>query len=340
MKTGTKIALGIVAVLLLGIGLFIYGGMKMFGDEINAIRSLRQIEEGVYTYSFKGDYGFKGFLEQGGAKTDSEMAAYIARFMSHGYMDVNVPAPSDQEFGCSSIQSDRLFARNFDFKDEGQNIVIIKTQPDDGYKSISTSTFGFIGNGSDWAPKGGMDGFIALATLYIPLDGINEKGVCIADLVEIDGDITPFDTEKPDLTIVGAIRLVLDYAASVDEAIDLIGKYDIHPSIGTSHHLAIADDSRSVVVEWKGGEMHVTDTPVVTNHCIWEVRENPETVNSYERLAKLAGYSPKTYEESLGAISSVSYEGWTLWSVIYDRSELAGHWYKARDWDNPIDFTL
>ena len=46
MKTGTKIALGVVAVLLLGIGLFIYGGMKMFGDEINAIRSLRQIEEG------------------------------------------------------------------------------------------------------------------------------------------------------------------------------------------------------------------------------------------------------------------------------------------------------
>ena len=61
MKTGTKIALGIVAVLLLGIGLFIYGGTKMFGDEINAIRSLRQIEEGVYTYSFKGDYGFNIF---------------------------------------------------------------------------------------------------------------------------------------------------------------------------------------------------------------------------------------------------------------------------------------
>ena len=62
-----------------------------------------------------------------------------------------------------------------------------------------------------------MDGFVALAAAYVPLDGMNEKGLCVADLIELDGDTAAVDTEKPDLTIVGAIRLILDYAASVDE---------------------------------------------------------------------------------------------------------------------------
>ena len=42
-------------------------------------------------------------------------------------------------------------------------------------------------------------------------------------------------TEKPDLTTTTAIRLLLDQAANVDEAVALLGQYDMNSSIGSSH---------------------------------------------------------------------------------------------------------
>lgn len=335
MTIRKKIVSAVLMAVAAGVGIFVYGGWSMFGDEIMAMRSLRMVEDGVYTFTFKGDYGFKGFIEQGGAKTDAEMAQYIARFLSHGYM--TLPAPDEAQAGCTSLQSPSVFGRNFDFKDEGQQIVIVRTEPTDGYKSISTSTFAFLGSGTDWHPVAGMDGFTALAATYIPLDGMNEKGVCVADLIEIDGDTGISDTPKPDLTIVAAIRLVLDYAASVDEAIGLLQRYDIHPSIGSAHHLAIADASRSVAVEWQDGVMHVTDTAAVTNHCLWEARQNDLTGESRNRLERIKNVSPQSQVESLAAMQSASYKDETLWTVLFDRKSMRGTWYVRSDWSHPIE---
>lgn len=340
MKTGKKIAIALLVLLAIGLGVFIYGGWKMFGDEIQAIRTLRMIDDKVYTFTYKGDYGFKGFLEQGGAKTDEEMARYIAAFLSKGYMDVPSADSVQINAGCTSVDSEAILGRNFDFKDEGQSIVIVRTEPDDGYKSISTSTFAFLGYNADWHPVAGMDGFLALATIYIPLDGMNEKGVCVADLIELDGKTEPFDTPKPDLTIVGAIRLILDYAASVDEAVELLEQYDIHPSIGSAHHLSIADGKRSVAVEWDCGQIHVTETPSVTNHCLWESRQNEMTAESHRRMEAIKNLVPANRQESLDAMRMVSYKDETIWTVLFDRNAMDATWYVRSDWDNPLTFPL
>ena len=340
MKTGKKIAIALLVLLAIGLGVFIYGGWKMFGDEIQAIRTLRMIDDKVYTFTYKGDYGFKGFLEQGGAKTDEEMARYIAAFLSKGYMDIPSADSVQINAGCTSVDSEAILGRNFDFKDEGQSIVIVRTEPDDGYKSISTSTFAFLGYNADWHPVAGMDGFLALATIYIPLDGMNEKGVCVADLIEIDGKTTPFDTPKPDLTIVGAIRLILDYAACVDEAVELLEQYDIHPSIGSAHHLSIADGKRSVAVEWDCGQMHVTETSSVTNHCLWESRQNEMTAESHRRMEAIRNLVPANRQESLDAMRMASYKDETIWTVLFDRNAMDATWYVRSDWDNPLTFPL
>ena len=332
----------VVAVVLIGAGVFCYGGWQLFGDEIKAMRTLEQLDEGIYTYTFHGDYGFKQFLEQGGAKTDTEMAKYIANFLSKGYMKTEEVKEVRFEAGCSTVQSGNLFCRSFDFGDKGQQMVIVRTYPDEGYASLSTSSFAFIGLGDEWRPVSGMDGMTALATTYIPMDGINEKGLCVADLIELDGDTTEFDSDKPDLTIVGAIRLVLDYAADVEEAIELLGQYDVHNSIGWRNHLAIADRRRSVVVEWKEGEMHVTDTPIVTNHCMWEPRTHPLNEESKRRLTRLTDlYNVQrddvrcTKESALAFLQEAAYDEWTIWSLVYDRDSLSGTWFIRRAWSKP-----
>lgn len=324
---------------LLGLGLFIYGGWQLFGDELRAIKSLKMVQERVYTFEYKGDYGFRGFLDQGGAKTDAEMAAYIANFLSKGYMQT---AAQNPDGGCSTIASEGLFCRNFDWNTKS-HYVVIKTDPDDGYASISTSGFAFLGLGEEWHPIAGMDGMTALATIYIPMDGMNEMGLCVSDLVEIDGSTETPDTEKPDLTIVAAIRLVLDYAKDSQEAVSLLSKYDIFPSVNTAHHLAISDrDDNNIVVEWHKGEMIVTPTPIVTNHSLSTPTEHPLICESQQRFADLLENhsSLPSHESGVAALKSAAYEDQTRWSVIYDKNKLSATHYFDCNWENPLTFTL
>lgn len=334
-----KIVLIIIIAIVAIIGIFLYGGYQIFSNEIAAMQSVQEVREGVYTLHYKGDYGFKGFLEQGGAKTDAQMATYIAGFLSHGYYKPNVTTP---EGGCTTVTGGNIFARNFDW-DQAGNYMILHTEPDDGYASIATSNLSFLGFGADWKPTSSTEKFMAMASVYVPLDGMNEKGLCVADLIEIDGDTDVPDTDKPDLTIVGAIRLVLDYAANVEEAVQLLSQYDVFPSVSRMHHLSLSDRSgNSVVVEWEGGELKATPTKVVTNHCLSQVGDSESIAESIRRFNMLsAEHLPvANRQQAEDAIQAASYSGETKWTVVFDQQRLTATHYFGCQWEEPLIFSL
>ena len=91
----------------------------------------------------------------------------------------------------------------------------------------------------------------SITAIYVPLDGMNAKGLVVADLTAGDDEETYQRTGKVNLTTTTAIRLLLDKAADVDEAVALLKQYDMNSSIGISHHLSIADaHGKSIVVEY------------------------------------------------------------------------------------------
>jgi len=52
--------------------------------------------------------------------------------------------------------------------------------------------------------------------------------------------------------------LLLDRAATVDEAVALLKQYDMHSSLASAHHFSIADASgRSAVVEYRGEKISI-----------------------------------------------------------------------------------
>jgi len=59
--------------------------------------------------------------------------------------------------------------------------------------------------------------------------------------MEYSGDDveTHQNTEKPDLTTTAAIAYLLKNAATVNEAIELLNKIDMHSDIGSAHHYAM-----------------------------------------------------------------------------------------------------
>ena len=328
-KTIVKWVCGILAVLLL---LLAGGAWSMFGTMITAANTIEKLEDGLYSMEYKGDYGFDEFLAQGGAASDSDVANYLVSFLSHGFYKIEGDVQTG-EFGCSTIctkdeNGTVFFGRNYDWAE--CRAIIVHTVPDAGYESVSTCCLDFLGFDGAYSPDGSMmERMLTLAAIYVPLDGMNEKGLVVADLMAGDNEETHQRSDKPDVTTTTAIRLLLDKAADVDEAIELLRQYDMNSSIGSAHHLSIADASgKSVVVEYVNDEMLVTETKVVTNHYLADCeKQGVGSEQSHLRFNTLAAHTgpaneldvrdmlesvaQKNYPQTAG-----SYEK-TMWSIVY-----------------------
>lgn len=347
-----KIILLSLALLLV---LLVVGVWSMFGDKIKAANSVEKIADGLYYMEYEGDYGFADFLAQGGAATNDEMAGYIISFLSNGFYQPKDFEITDGDYGCSAFvveDSDSegyLMGRNFDWTD--CDAMIVHTKPEDGYESVSTCCLEFIGFGEDWKPEGFANQYMSLAAIYVPVDGMNEKGLCIADLMAGDDEETHQNTDKPDLTITAAIRLILDYAATVDEALELLAQYDMNSVIDSAHHYMIADASgRAVVVEYVNNEMVVTESNILTNHYLAEEKFGIGSRSSQLRFDTLAvldqdyetGMDIMELRDCMNTVSQGNQPGEenTIWTICYHMDALTMDYYWKEDYEKCYSIML
>ena len=362
-KRWKKVLLWAAVVLVLIVFVVAFGAWRMFGTFIVAARSIHKLQDGLYVMEYRGDYGFDEFLAQGGAADDSAVADYLIGFLSGGYYKKADNEIKPGEFGCSTVcVKDKdgavYFGRNFDWA-KGR-AMIVHTVPDDGYESLSTCDLDFLGFGDDYTPDGSMQERIqTLAAIYVPLDGMNEKGLVVADLMAGDNEETHQKTDKPDLTTTTAIRLLLDRAANVDEAIELLNQYDMNSSIGAAHHFSLADATgRSVVVEYVNGEMLVAETNIVTNHYLADSpKKGVGSEQSHQRFDRLSRFGPDfvlgmsgdgqyrwgpgfPFQEVRALLASVAQSQYpqsdgdndvTLWSIYYDPGNQQADFYFRED---------
>lgn len=262
LKKILKIAGIAVLALVLTAGIAI---AALWHNEISSVFSIRMLVDAheenksapVYIMDVQGGYYFDKFIEQGGASSDSELIQFIIGNITKGIIPISMEAP---DIGCSSftgVDRDgvRYFGRNYDFSTTTS--MIVRTNPGNGrYASISSVDLQFLGIADGVPLDRLMQKLICLAATYTPLDGINEAGVSCGIYMSYQGEedavaATNQTTDRPDLTSTTMLRLVLDYAGSVEEAVELIKQYDLHDSANTSFHYMIADSTgRSAILEW------------------------------------------------------------------------------------------
>lgn len=259
-----KILLTVLAVIVVLLVLAFAGIRAVWHNEISSVASIQMLRErnddhldgAVYSMQVKGDFYLDDFVAQGGVSSDTELIQFITDNITHGVVDLNMTAP---EIGCSSFTAtaengDALFARNYDFSKT--NAMLVFTEANEGrHATISTVDLQFLGIDVDQDMTGLMDKVICLAAPYAPLDGINDAGVSCGIYMTYQGGeetvATSQGTDKPDFTSTTLLRLILDYADSVEEAVQIASSYDLHDSANTSYHYMVADATgKSAILEW------------------------------------------------------------------------------------------
>lgn len=315
--------------------------------------------ENVYTVEYTGNYKLDS-LVAADLTTEDALIDYLKKNTPEWKAAAESGVPmtiSVEGAGCSSIAATnagsaggKIFGRNFDYKDG--TAILLHTKPSSGYESISTSYPYFLTGHRNWAPSGGADdNAVALGAIFVPMDGMNEKGLYVSVLEAGDSEQTAQSADgKHHVQTTVAVRYILDKAASVDEAKNLLEGVNMHSVHNKAYHLAIADSTgKAVVVEWISNVMHVSDAKVVTNHYLTADSGKPapaDTDNSLTRYNAVnsagtaANWSmtPEQVRDALSAAKASPYHSSstkTLWSAVYEPSAKRITYYFREDFTKP-----
>jgi hypothetical protein len=311
MRKKWTIVIGLSLVILVGL-------VALLRSPLNQLRSLATLtkidDHPLYVMRYYGDYGFEDFLQQG-TRTDGYSKSHILE--------------TAEQWTCTCFTSlnregEGVFGRNFDW--HVHPALILFTVPPDGYASVSMVDISYLGYGKNdpsWIDRPRL-----LRAPYLPFDGMNERGVTIGMMAVPSADPGE-DPQKVTISSLQAIRLMLDYAASTEEAISLLRNYNVDFEGGPPLHYLISDPSgKSAIVEFVDGEMIV-----LRNRQPWQVATNfvisttkPEEARSpcwryrkvYEALERAKG--DISQEEAMALLEGVSQSGScpTIWSVAYN----------------------
>lgn len=346
-RTGRRMLMAISGLLLT----VLVVGWLMLGSSVRSLMSIRRetAEKDFFTMNYQAEYGLDKLLAQG-ISDDSELIDFLVSHLLKG-IPVNIKVP---ELGCTTFvagtpEGGRLFARNLDLPPAPS--MMVRTQPESGYASLSMANLSFLGFGDGYLPEGLLKSFPALAAPYVALDGVNEKGLAVAVLM-LNQTPTRQETGKKGITTTVAIRMMLDKAASVQEAVELLKQYDMKASADSDYHFHLADSSGgSLVVAYVNNEMQLIPSERAANFML--VPGDFDFGTGQDRYQKAgegleAAAGTLSHEAAMTLLETVrsTPDMWrdgitqTLWSSVYDLSEPSLTLAIGMDYGQKFGFTL
>lgn len=310
-------------------------------DKVKTVMSIKKEADGLYTMTCYEDLKIDELLEADIGSIE-DFYKWIADAQFYGIqLSYDEESFGCASFVCSNAEGDTLMGRNFDY-DETDELVIYN-KPKNGYASYSFADLTVLDVSRYKTSPDSLEGRLyMLAAPYACVDGVNEAGLA-ASILELRNGETHEDNGKKDMLIYCAIRIILDKCATVDEAVSLLEKHDIHTDIDVSYHLNIADKSgRSVVVEWLDGEMSVLELSAVTNSVLTpgahfdEGEPDDRLAVLNNKLEQNAGML--TEDEARDLLKEVSQTRWTEWSCVYNLNDFSVTVYLDMDYSKGYTF--
>ena len=332
-------------------------------EKVAMLRSMKDVDGSgrLYEINYTADYKLDAVLQSGCTET-TQLFNYVAYLLYDSLPSKRAQVSFDA--GCSAFAApDResgnfLMGRNYDFchaTADGKGYksiaaIMVHTAPEGGKKSISMVDGMQLGYGQGFYTDGDTDLSLLMGLPYAALDGINEDGFAIGVLA-LKENQTQQNTGKPRIGTTTAIRMLLDRASTVKEALAMLEKYDMdmQGSGHSNYHYFMADATGDyAIVEYtfeKGKKIptimekltgndtlrcvtnfYVSPTMVGTNdgwgsdhgkNRYWTIR-NKLAENNYELSADgaMSLLSDVSQPADLENITSQ-----TQWSCLYNLSE-------------------
>jgi len=227
-------------------------------------------------------------------------------------------------FSARLPEGQPLYGRNFDW--HPNPALVLMTRPKGRYASISLVDNSYLGYSATRTP---MEAPQDLEGAWrLPFDGMNEKGLVVG-MMAVDHAEGPKGAGKPRIGELGILRVLLDRAATVRDAITLMGEYEIDLANPPIHYLLADRSGDAAIVEFTGGKLHVFRTgkpwAVSTNFLLGEVPP-PARDRACWRFAKVSdrlGQSNGVLDRKgvLDLLEAVSVPR-TRWSAVYEPDSL------------------
>lgn len=224
-------------------------------DKLDMLYSMKDLDgkgrlyELDYTVDYKLDQVLKSNI------TDTEnLFKYVAYLLYDELPGQKNSVSIDP--GCSvfavpeSGSKNYIMGRNYDYRHFNSDktsyvptsAILVRTAPKGGKKSISMVDGLNMGFGQGFFSNGTQDISLLMGLPYAALDGINEDGFAIGVLA-LSEKQTNQQTGKPRIGTTVAIRMLLDKASTVKEAIEMLKNYDMdmRGSGRSNYHYFMAD---------------------------------------------------------------------------------------------------
>lgn len=360
-KTLKYVLLALLALALICAAVFCFIYWSRFRT-VASIEKLTDYDDGynVYRMNVVYDYDLDSVVAKGITDNQSFIDAIVQEALP--LLPVHIEAPS---FGCSALtvrdtDGDVHMGRNYDFS-LNTSAMLVYCAPKNGYKSVALAALDNV-NAND--PLAGLSQRMSTLTVpFVCLDGMNEKGVSIAVLT-LDSEPVHQQTDKPDIATSTAIRLVLDRAATTQEAVDLLKGYDMFASAGRDYHFYITDasgDGRVIEYEPEDETRPLIDTKtdVITNFFInykdrvlpnqkngiyGHGRERFDAIEAVLQTEEAAGHTSQTVWNALQAAAQEpnpnDITSNTQWSLNYNNTDKTVEIILRRHWEDMLTYDL
>lgn len=225
-------------------------------DKLEMINSIKNLDgEGrLYEMNYTVDYKLDDVLNSQITRPD-QLFQYIASIL---YDELPTKSASvSYGAGCSAFavpERDRInyiMGRNYDFRHFTEDkksylptsAILVHTAPKNGKKSISMVDGLNLNYGQGFFENENSDLSLLMGVPYAALDGINEDGFAIGVLALTEEQTNQQQAGKPRIGTTVAIRLLLDRASTVKQAVEMLKGYnmDMRGSGNSNYHYFMAD---------------------------------------------------------------------------------------------------
>lgn len=305
----------LIVILVCSSAVVITGWCVVCFNEFSTLLSYTTIEttnQTYYSVSVEGDYYMSNFIEKKGAHSNTDMTNFLNHYTSRGLFSLS----------SFDVKTPKFDTTNFTFKDEFNYIgstysssdnlmMMVKTSPQNKYTSISTVNLAAIGITDELSLKQKM---YTPAVAYFPIDGMNEKGLTasISYTTPITNDIRYYNSVDPDITENVLLRLILDNAATIDEAIHIVNSYDLYLSDEMLFSITLTDSFGNAAKIYTEESVYINENLLMLRVEIIDINQN-HTVDSALSV--------------LNSFTSVNTEYSNNYSVLYNKTNKEATYY-------------